>query len=136
MKTSTITSHSSNKTDRVVCSLHCAFKPRDDPYVLYEELKEVLKKANPQLLARVNEEEKNFKHDRDTLGDEAKHFVDKAAVAYLEVAINTLKGQLPPQTDVYATAGKLRFWIRDLSPQAIGEVNGSAFFKSLISGQQ
>lgn len=62
------------------------FKPRDDPYVLYEELKEVLKKVNPQLLTRVNEEEKEFKHDRDTFGEEAKKFADKVTASdYLRV---------------------------------------------------
>lgn len=53
------------------------FKPRDDPFILYEELKEALKKANPQLVTRLNEEEKTFKHERDRFGEEARKYVDK-----------------------------------------------------------
>lgn len=58
------------------------FKPRDDPFVLYEELKEALQKVNPQLSTRVNEEEKQFKHDRDGFGTlEAKAWADKVTVS-------------------------------------------------------
>ncbi|KAH7696679.1 hypothetical protein AAVH_36249, partial [Aphelenchoides avenae] len=105
-----------------------------DPFVLYEDLKDALKKVNPELVTRVNEEEKNFKHDRDSFSDETKHFVDKVTVMYLEVTINTLNGQPPSPSDVYKNSGEIRFMMKDLSQEANKELMGSTTFQGLLWG--
>lgn len=53
---------------------------------------------------------------------------------YLEIAINTLKGQLPSQPDVFTMAGEVVLTFSDLSKPAFEEINGSAFFKNLKWG--
>lgn len=54
---------------------------------------------------------------------------------YLEVAINTLKGQLPSQPDVFTMAGALVSAFSNLSQAAYEEINGSVFFKNLKWGR-